>query len=168
MLVTAYTDGACKGNDKSKLSPGGWGFFYDFFDGSYTIRFLLSGGERNTTNQKMELQALLELLKEIPSGHETHIYSDSHYVLKGFASPGMWGKPIEKYSVFDGWIKGWKKKDYKDVKNVERWKEIDRLFQEHFKRGTVIYLNYVKGHSGDPGNDLADRLSNEGASEFMS
>lgn len=167
-VITAYTDGACKGNNpKVKTSPGGWGYFFDFDDGTYTIRIMASGGEAQTTNQKMELQAVVELLKKIPSGYETHIYSDSHYVLKGLVSQGKWGTPLDKITKFDGWINGWIKKNFKDVANVDKWKKIYELSTEHLNRGTIFYFYYVKGHSGDYGNDLADYLSNEGVKPYL-
>ena len=140
--ITLVTDGACSGNP----GPGGWCVIIkrendikEFF-----------GGELNTTNNKMELTAAIMALKEIKEPCEIILYTDSKYVLQG----------IEE------WIHNWKKRGWrgankKPVKNIDLWKELDELRDEH-----NIKWNWVKGHSGDPGNETADMLANRGIDEL--
>jgi len=140
--VIIYTDGACRGNP----GPGGWGVLIEFGQLSRE----LYGGENNTTNNKMELKAAIMALRELKEPCEIIFYTDSKYVLKG----------IEE------WIHNWKKKGWvgankKPIKNIELWKELDELRDEH-----TIKWNWVKGHSGDPGNEAADMLANRGIDEL--
>ena len=140
--VIIYTDGACRGNP----GPGGWGVLIEFGQLSRE----LYGGENNTTNNKMELKAAIMALRELKEPCEINFYTDSKYVLKG----------IEE------WIHNWKKKGWvgankKPIKNIELWKELDELRDEH-----NIKWNWVKGHSGDPGNETADMLANRGIDEL--
>ncbi len=140
--VIIYTDGACRGNP----GPGGWGVLIEY--GEVSKR--LYGGDVSTTNNKMELTAAIMALKEIREPCKIILYTDSKYVLQG----------IEE------WIHNWKKKGWrgankKPVKNIELWKELDELRDEH-----NIKWNWVKGHSGDPGNETADMLANKGIDEL--
>ena len=140
--VIIYTDGACRGNP----GPGGWGVLIENGESSKQ----LYGGDISTTNNKMELTAAIMALKEIKEPCEIILYTDSKYVLQG----------IEE------WIHNWKKRDWrgankKPVKNIELWKELDELRDEH-----NIKWNWVKGHSGDPGNETADMLANRGIDEL--
>ena len=140
--VIIYTDGACRGNP----GPGGWGVLIKYREHSKEMY----GGDASTTNNKMELTAAIEALKEIKEPCEIIIYTDSKYVLKG----------IEE------WIHNWKKRGWrgsnrKPVKNIELWKKLDELRDKH-----TIKWNWVKGHSGDPGNETADMLANRGIDEL--
>ena len=140
--VIIYTDGACRGNP----GPGGWGVLIEYGESSTQ----LYGGDISTTNNKMELTAAIMALKEIKEPCEIILYTDSKYVLQG----------IEE------WIHNWKKRGWrgankKPVKNIELWKELDELRDEH-----NIKWNWVKGHSGDPGNETADMLANRGIDEL--
>ena len=140
--VIIYTDGACRGNP----GPGGWGVLIEY--GEVSKR--LYGGDVSTTNNKMELTAAIMALKEIREPCKIILYTDSKYVLQG----------IEE------WIHNWKKKGWrgankKPVKNIELWKELDELRDEH-----NIKWIWVKGHSGDPGNETADMLANKGIDEL--
>ena len=140
--VIIYTDGACRGNP----GPGGWGVLIEYGESCKQ----LYGGDISTTNNKMELTAAIMALKEIKEPCEVILYTDSKYVLQG----------IEE------WIHNWKKKGWigankKPVKNIELWKELDELRDEH-----NIKWNWVKGHSGDPGNETADMLANRGIDEL--
>ena len=140
--VIIYTDGACRGNP----GPGGWGVLIENGESSKQ----LYGGDISTTNNKMELTAAIMALKEIKEPCEIILYTDSKYVLQG----------IEE------WIYNWKKRDWrgankKPVKNIDLWKELDELRDEH-----NIKWNWVKGHSGDPGNETADMLANRGIDEL--
>ena len=136
--LDVYTDGACKGNP----GPGGWGAL---IRGAGTDLELF-GGEYNTTNNRMELTAVIQALSAIDSCEELTVYTDSKYVLDGISS----------------WLVSWKKNGWKTasknpVKNVDLWRELDdlvALFQ--------IDWIWVKGHSGNPGNDRADQLANKG------
>ncbi len=140
--VIIYTDGACRGNP----GPGGWGVLLKYG----TISKELYGGDASTTNNKMELTAAIKALKEIKEPSEITLYTDSKYVLQG----------IEE------WIHNWKKREWKGankkpVKNTELWKELDELRDKH-----NIKWKWVKGHSGDPGNEIADMLANKGIDEL--
>tara|TARA_X000000950_G_C13768530_1_gene599927 strand:+ start:557 stop:988 length:432 start_codon:yes stop_codon:yes gene_type:complete len=140
--VIIYTDGACRGNP----GQGGWGALIKYGDSVKEIY----GADVLTTNNKMELTAAIKALKEIKEPSEIIIYTDSKYVLQG----------IEE------WIHNWKKRGWlgankKPVKNKELWKELDELRDKH-----TIKWNWVKGHSGDPGNETADMLANRGIDEL--
>jgi len=140
--VIIYTDGACRGNP----GPGGWGVLIEYGESSKQ----LYGGDNSTTNNKMELTAAIMALKEIKEPCEIILYTDSKYVLQGI----------------ENWIHNWKKRGWrsankKPVKNIELWKELDELRDEH-----NIKWNWVKGHSGDPGNETADMLANRGIDEL--
>ena len=140
--VIIYTDGACRGNP----GPGGWGVLIEYGESSKQ----LYGGDNSTTNNKMELTAAIMALKEIKEPCEIILYTDSKYVLQGI----------------EDWIHNWKKRGWrsankKPVKNIDLWKELDELRDEH-----NIKWNWVKGHSGDPGNETADMLANRGIDEL--
>ena len=140
--VIIYTDGACRGNP----GPGGWGVLIEYGESSKQ----LYGGDNSTTNNKMELTAAIMALKEIKEPCEIILYTDSKYVLQG----------IEEW--IHNWKKrGWKGANKKPVKNIELWKELDEVRDEH-----NIKWNWVKGHSGDPGNETADMLANRGIDEL--
>ncbi len=136
--IIAYTDGACSGNP----GPGGWGVWLKA--GHHEKE--LCGGEKNTTNQRMELQAAIEALKALKKPSSITIVSDSKYVLNGITD----------------WIHGWKKKGWKNSKkepvaNRELWEALDALNQMH-----DVDWQWVKGHSGDEGNERADELARQG------
>ena len=136
--IIAYTDGACSGNP----GPGGWGVWLR----AGTHEKELCGGEKDTTNQRMELQAAIEALKALKKPSVITIVTDSKYVLNGITD----------------WIQGWKKKGWKNSKkepvaNRELWEVLDALNQKH-----DVDWQWVKGHSGDEGNDKADELARQG------
>ena len=140
--VIIYTDGACRGNP----GPGGWGVLIKYREHSKEMY----GGDASTTNNKMELTAAIEALKEIKEPCEIILYTDSKYVLMG----------IEEW--IHNWKKrGWKGSNRKPVKNIELWKKLDELRDKH-----TIKWNWVKCHSGDPGNETADMLANRGIDEL--
>ena len=134
-LSTIFCDGACTGNP----GPGGWACIVEQ-DGA---RRELSGGLARTTNNQMELQALIEGLKAVPSGTRVHIVTDSEYVAKGITS---WLK---------GWIKnGWRTASKQPVKNRELWQELHALLQARPHR-----VEWVRGHSGHAENERCDELA---------
>ncbi|MCU0930285.1 MAG: ribonuclease HI [Serpentinimonas sp.] len=138
--VIIYTDGACKGNP----GPGGWGVFLQ----SGASEKELWGGEPETTNNRMELTAVIEALKALKRPCDVLLYLDSEYVRKGITE----------------WLPGWKARGWKTaakqpVKNVDLWQALDALVQGG---GHRIDWRWVKGHAGDPGNERADRLANRG------
>ncbi len=140
--VIIYTDGACRGNP----GPGGWGVLIKY--GEKSKEFY--GGEVSTTNNRMELTAAIEALKKITEPCNIIINTDSKYVLQG----------IEEW--IHNWKKrGWKGSNKKSVKNTDLWKELDELRDEH-----NIKWKWVKGHSGDLGNETADMLANRGIDEL--
>jgi len=137
--VTVYTDGACKGNP----GPGGWGAWLS--SGGHDKE--LFGGEPNTTNNRMELTAVIEALASLKRTCEVTLYTDSQYVRKG----------ITEWII--GWKqRGWQTADKKPVKNVDLWQRLDGLRHLH-----QVDWRWVKGHAGDPGNERADALANRGA-----
>lgn len=143
--VVIYTDGACKGNP----GPGGWGAWLK----SGSTEKDLFGGELNTTNNRMELTAVIEGLAALKRPCKVLLYLDSQYVRKGITE----------------WIRGWKAKGWvtaskEPVKNVELWKRLDTLVNEG---GHQIEWRWVKGHSGDPGNERADMLANKGVDKAL-
>lgn len=140
--VQIFTDGACRGNP----GPGGWGALLRFGGEEKT----LFGGEQDTTNNRMELTAVIEALGALKRPCHVTLTSDSTYVLKG----------IQEW--MPNWKKrGWKTASKKPVKNVDLWKKLDVLIVEH-----KIDWQWVKGHSGHPENELADQLANQGIDEL--
>jgi ribonuclease HI len=139
--VTIYTDGACKGNP----GPGGWGAWLAY--GAHEKE--LWGGERLTTNNRMELTAVIEALGSLKRPSRVAIYTDSEYVRNGITS---W---------IHGWkVRGWKTADKKPVKNVDLWQRLDALAAQH-----QVEWHWVRGHTGNPGNERADQLANKGCTE---
>lgn len=136
--VIIYTDGACKGNP----GPGGWGVL--MISGEH--RRELCGGETLTTNNRMELTAAIEALRALKRPTNARLFTDSSYVKQG----------IETW--IHGWKRnGWRTSDKKPVKNADLWQTLDALAATQ-----KVEWRWVKGHSGDPGNDRADALSNQG------
>ncbi|WP_225783509.1 ribonuclease HI [Xenophilus sp. Marseille-Q4582] len=138
--VVIYTDGACKGNP----GPGGWGVWLK--SGSHEKE--LFGGEASTTNNRMELTAVIEGLAALKRPCKVLLYLDSQYVRQGITE----------------WIRGWKAKGWvtaskQPVKNADLWRRLDALVSEG---GHQIEWRWVKGHSGDMGNEKADALANQG------
>ncbi len=136
--IEIYTDGACKGNP----GPGGWGALLRSGEHEKEI----FGGERHTTNNRMEITAVIESLKLVKKKSKVCIYTDSTYVKDGISS---WIKQWK--------INGWRTAAKKPVKNEELWKELDLLVSQH-----QIEWIWVKGHAGDEGNERADALANKG------
>ena len=138
--VRIYTDGACKGNP----GPGGWGAVL-MSDG---VEKELFGGEANTTNNRMELTAVIEALTALKRPCNVILYLDSEYVRKGITE---W---------IAGWkVRGWRTAAKQAVKNVDLWQRLDALVSG---AGHKIDWHWVKGHSGDAGNERADGLANRG------
>ena len=138
-MINIYTDGACKGNP----GPGGWGAL--ILEGD--TKNELYGGEANTTNNRMEIMAVIRALKTINAENEITVFTDSTYVQKGI---NEW---IAKWK-----INGWRTSNKKEVKNKDLWVQLDNLTSQ-----LKINWIWVKGHSGHPGNDRADYLANKGS-----
>ena len=144
--VVIYTDGACKGNP----GPGGWGVLLRSPDGSEKELF---GGELGTTNNRMEMMAVIQALAALKRPCAVVLHLDSQYVLKG----------ITEWLV--GWkAKGWKTAAKQPVKNVDLWQQLDQLVSTS---GHTIDWRWVKGHAGDPGNERADALANQGVDKVL-
>ena len=138
--VEIYTDGACKGNP----GPGGWGVL---LKGAGAEKELF-GGELGTTNNRMELLAVIRALEALKRPCQVTLFLDSQYVLKGITE---W---------LPGWkAKGWRTASKQPVKNVELWQALDALVNQG---GHTIDWRWVRGHTGDPGNERADALANLG------
>jgi ribonuclease HI len=138
-IVTIHTDGACSGNP----GPGGWGAILEW-NGH---RKEICGGEPDTTNNRMEMMAAIMALEAMKKNHhDIVLITDSGYLRDG----------ITKW--IHGWKRrGWKTADKKDVKNVDLWQRLDLLAQNH-----KIDWRWVRGHTGDPGNERADELARQG------
>ncbi|MBI3156627.1 MAG: ribonuclease HI [Burkholderiales bacterium] len=139
--IEIYTDGACKGNP----GPGGWGAWLR--TGGHEKE--LWGGEARTTNNRMELTAVIQALAALRQPSRVVVHTDSEYVKNGITS----------------WIHAWKTRgwltaDRKPVKNVDLWQRLDALRAQH-----EVQWRWVRGHAGDPGNERADALANRGAAE---
>jgi len=138
MSVTIYTDGACSGNP----GPGGWGAILRYGDHEKE----LNGSEADTTNNRMEMMAVIEALRALSKPCTIDLYTDSVYVKDG----------VTKW--MDGWkAKGWKTASKKPVKNQDLWERIDSEIQRH-----TINWHWVKGHAGHPDNERADELARAG------
>ena len=142
MITEIFTDGACRGNP----GPGGWGVLMRH---GATVKEAC-GGELDTTNNRMELTAVIEALKLLKRPARVRITTDSTYVMKGCTE----------------WMMGWKKKNWinsqrKEVKNKDLWMQLDELLGLH-----EIEWNWVKGHSGHPENERVDELANQGIDEM--
>jgi ribonuclease HI len=136
--VIMYTDGACRGNP----GPGGWGVLIKY-EG---LEKEIFGSKHNVTNNQMELTAAIEGLVALKEPCSVVLYTDSKYVMDGITQ----------------WIHKWKKNNWrtaskKDVKNKELWQQLDNLIHFH-----EVQWHWVKGHSGDAGNEMADLLANKG------
>ena len=141
-LVEIFTDGACRGNP----GPGGWGVVLRY--GAHEKE--MCGSERETTNNRMELTAVIRGLEAMKRPITAKVYSDSQYVLKGISE---W---------IHGWKRnGWKTADKKPVKNADLWQELDQLTRQH-----KLEWIWVKGHAGHPENERADALANRGIDQL--
>ena len=141
--IVIYTDGACKGNP----GPGGWGAVLR--SGSHEKQ--IHGGEKHTTNNRMEISAVIFALRSLKQRSTIELWTDSQYVQKGVTE----------------WLEGWKKRGWRTasknpVKNADLWQELDALLPDH-----EISWHWVRGHNGHPGNELADQLANKGVEEFL-
>ena len=142
-VIEAFTDGACRGNP----GPGGWGVLLRFNDHEKR----LCGGEKETTNNRMELMAVIQALESLNRDCKVKVTSDSQYVLKGI---NEW---------MENWKKrGWKTAAKKPVKNVDLWQRLDKAQEDH----NVEWV-WVKGHSGHIENEIADELANQGIDELL-
>lgn len=143
--VVIYTDGACKGNP----GPGGWGALLTMDD---TVKELF-GGELGTTNNRMEMTAVIEALTALKRPCRVTLYLDSEYVRKGITE---W---------IHGWkVRGWRTAAKTPVKNVDLWQRLDALIT---LSGHDVSWHWVKGHAGDPGNERADALANKGVERAL-
>ncbi len=136
-VVEIYTDGACRGNP----GPGGWAALLSFGEREKE----LAGAEEHTTNNRMELTAVIRALEALKRPVEARVFTDSEYVRRGITE---W--------VSSWKARGWKTAERKPVKNQDLWEELDRLAAQH-----KLEWHWVKGHSGIPGNERVDRLANQ-------
>jgi ribonuclease HI len=137
-----YTDGACSGNP----GKGGWGAIIMY--GEFEKR--INGGKADTTNNQMEMTAVIKALELLSRPCEIELYTDSQYVMKGATE----------------WIHGWKKKNFnkgtaKEVKNIDLWLQLDKAMRRH-----KINWHWVKGHAGDKYNEIADQLAVDGINKI--
>lgn len=140
--IEIYTDGACRGNP----GPGGWGAL--LIAGAH--RKSMYGGERDTTNNRMELMAAIQALSALKGRQAVRLYTDSKYVMNGISD----------------WLPNWKRRGWKTagrkpVKNQDLWQALDQVAGKH-----DVEWVWVKGHAGDPGNEAADALANRGIDEL--
>ena len=140
--IELYTDGACRGNP----GPGGWGALLKYGDSERE----LYGGQRHTTNNRMELLAAIEGLAAVEESRAITLTTDSTYVMKGITE----------------WLPGWKRRGWKTaarkpVANADLWRRLDEQNSRH-----MVTWRWIKGHSGHPGNERADALANRGIDEL--
>ena len=141
-VITIYTDGACSGNP----GPGGWGAVL-MWNGHEKE---MCGGEAETTNNRMEMMAVIKALGALKKRSKVALYTDSKYVMQGITE---W---------IEGWkARGWKTAAKKPVKNVDLWQAIDEAVAAH-----DVAFHWVKGHAGDEGNERADALARKGIAEL--
>lgn len=141
-MIEIFTDGACRGNP----GPGGWGVLLR----ANGIEKTLYGGERETTNNRMELTAAIKGLQALKRPSQVRLITDSEYVKKGITE----------------WVIEWKKRNWrtlqkKPIKNVDLWEILDQEASRH-----EIIWEWVRGHSGHEGNEIADQLANRGIDEL--
>lgn len=141
-IVEMYTDGACRGNP----GKGGWGVLLRYGETEKTLH----GGEPMTTNNRMELTAVIKGLETLTRSSRVRITTDSKYVLSGITE----------------WMPNWKRRNWrtagkKPVRNIELWRRLDELVSRH-----QAEWEWVKGHSGHPENEIADQLANQGIDEL--
>ncbi|MBS7325231.1 MAG: ribonuclease HI [Thiopseudomonas sp.] len=141
--IHIFTDGACKGNP----GPGGWGALLQYKGKELE----LCGGEPDTTNNRMELMAVIQGLAALKRRSPVLLVTDSKYVMQGMQQ----------------WLAGWKKRGWKTagnqpVKNQDLWQQLDALVQQH-----DVKWQWVAGHTGHPGNERADQLANKGVAEVL-
>ncbi|MBC26163.1 MAG: ribonuclease HI [Rhodospirillaceae bacterium] len=138
-IVRVFTDGACSGNP----GPGGWGAILQFAEAEKE----LSGGDTNTTNNRMELMAAIRALEILTKPVSVELYTDSIYVHDGFTK---W---------IHGWKKnGWKTASKKSVKNEDLWRRLEKAASSH-----MVQWHWIKGHAGHPENERADALARDAA-----
>ena len=141
--ITIYTDGACKGNP----GPGGWGVLLEYNGRRKTLK----GGETQTTNNRMEMMAAIAALETLREACDVSLFTDSKYVMQGL---NEW---------LPGWkARGWKTASKQPVKNQDLWQRLDAAVQRH-----RIEWQWVKGHAGIPGNEMADQLANQAIEEMQ-
>jgi ribonuclease HI len=141
-VVEIYSDGACRGNP----GPGGWGAILRLRSGARSIEKEIYGGEADTTNNRMELMAVIRALEALKRPSRVRLYTDSLYVQKGIST---W--------IHDWKRRGWRTADKKPVKNIDLWHELDQLAAKH-----QVEWHWVRGHAGHPENERADALANLG------
>ena len=142
-IINIYADGGCRGNP----GPGGWGVLMQSGD----TKKELCGGEPETTNNRMELTAVIRALEALQGPAKAAVHTDSQYVQKGIS---VW---------IHNWKRnGWRTADKKPVKNADLWQILDGLAKQH-----EIQWLWVKGHAGHPGNERADALANRGIDELL-
>lgn len=140
--ILIYTDGACSGNP----GPGGWGALL-VYEGS---RKTISGGEKETTNNRMEMLAAIKALKQLTSSCKGILYTDSKYLQQGVNS---W---MPKWK-----LNNWRSSNKQQVKNIDLWQELDEELTKH-----QIKLEWVKAHNGHPENELVDELAREACQKY--
>jgi len=143
-IVAIYADGACKGNP----GPGGWGVLLRAGGREQEM----CGGEAQTTNNRMELTAVIEALCALTQRSKVRVYTDSQYVQKGISE---W--------IHNWKRRGWRTADRKPVKNADLWRRLDDI-----ARGHEVEWHWVKGHAGHPENERADALANQGIPQEIS
>lgn len=141
-ILEIFTDGACKGNP----GIGGWGVLLRYGVHEKTLK----GAQAHTTNNRMELTAAIEALKAIKKPCEIHLTTDSNYVKNGI---NQWIHTWKK--------NGWKTAQKKPVQNLDLWQQLDQLNTQH-----NVHWHWIKGHSGHPGNEMADNLANQAIEAF--
>lgn len=169
MKVTIATDGACKNNP----GVGGWGVVVAEETSCAIVNWTFYGGKKMSTNNEMELTAIVKALEFMNPGREILLQSDSIYFVKGIGNIKSHKLGGRTRVSFDGWIGKWEKNGWrcgkrneKHVKNAELWKEIASLIRDHYTKGSLIEIQHVKAHAGHALNEVADSLANKGVAHI--
>lgn len=165
--IRIYVDGACRGNP----GIGGWGCYMICNVSGTRISWSWYGGKRHTTNNEMELTGILNGLRIAPISNDIVVYADTQYGLKGLVNNinngAVTRNKLKNDVIFTGWVDGWSRNGWitssrTAVKNKQLWIDIMTECKKHVLGGSTLQFQWVKGHAGIEGNEMADKLANLG------
>lgn len=170
IIRTVYTDGSCLNNQSASNSVGGWAWqeYISEYHIPNSVFRTNSGSSFNTTNNKMELTAIIDYLENTSPPCNINLYSDSMYCLKGLVAADRLkeGAILDKYNPVDGWYQNWQARGFNKVKNVDLWKSLYEIICYHINNDSDIILYHVKAHSSNIANNQVDLLARGRALEI--